>query len=86
MLGHRGTSVFAEFLRDLSSSDPRDMLRLSKIRAAAIESSTKIVVLDGEEVKSGWTMLSPVDVNVRISDQFEEKILLVVSERRLAAA
>ncbi len=62
------------------------MLRLSKIRAAAIESSTKIVVLDGEEFKSGWTMLSPVGFNVRISDQFEEKILLVVSDRRLAAA
>jgi len=79
MLGHRGTSVFAEFLLKLSSSDPRDMLRLSKTRAAAIESSTKIVVLDGEEFKYGWTMLSPVEFNIRISDKFEEKILLVVS-------
>lgn len=81
MLGYRGTSVFAEFLLKLSTSDPRDMLRLSKIRAAAIESSTKIVVLDGEEFKSGWTMLSPVDFNVRISDKFEEKVLLLVSDR-----
>jgi len=85
MLGYRGTSVFAEFLLKLSSSDPRDVLRLSKIRAAAIESATRIVVLDGEEFKYGWTMLSPVDFNVRISDKFEEKILLVVSDRGLAA-
>ena len=85
MLGYRGTSVFAEFLLKLSSSDPRDMLRLSKIRAAAIETATGIVVLDGEEFKSGWTMLSPVELNVKISDKFEEKILLLVSERRLVA-
>lgn len=81
MLGYRGTSVFAEFLLKLSSSDPRDVLRLSKIRAAAIESATGIVVLDGEEFKCGWTMLSPMDFNVRISDKFEEKILLVVSDK-----
>jgi len=85
MLGYRGTSVFAEFLLKLSTSDPRDMFRLSKIRAAAIESATEIVVLDGEEYKFGWTMLSPVDFNVKISDKFEEKILLVVSDRRFAA-
>jgi hypothetical protein len=80
MLGCRGTSVFAEFLLKLSSSDPRDVLRLSKIRAAAIESATKIVVLDGEDFKAGWTMLSPVDFNVKISDKFEEKVLLLVSD------
>jgi hypothetical protein len=86
MLGQRGTSVFAEFLLKLSSSDPRDMLRLSKIRAAAIEAAARIVVLDGETLKFGWTMLSPVEFNVRISDKFEEKMLLVVSDRQLAAA
>lgn len=86
MLGQRGTNVFAEFLLKLSSSDPRDMLRLSKIRAAAIEAAAGIVVLDGETLKFGWTMLSPVEFNVRISDKFEEKMLLVVSDRQLAAA
>lgn len=78
MLGNRGTSVFAEFLLKLASSDPRDMLRLSKIRAAAIESASSIVLLDGERVLHSWTLLSPVEINERLANNFEEKILLLV--------
>jgi len=70
----QGMSVFTKFLLKLSSSDPRDMLWLSKIHAAVIELLMKIVVLDDKEFKYGWTMLSPVEFNIRISDKFEEKI------------
>ncbi|KAF8969687.1 SacI homology domain-containing protein [Flammula alnicola] len=39
MLGNRTTSVFSEFLLKLQSTDPRDLIRLSKIRAEAIATS-----------------------------------------------
>jgi hypothetical protein len=79
MLGNRGTSVFAEFLQNLSSSDPRDVLRLSKVREAAIEHASAMVILGDEKMAGSWTLLSPVDFNVRLADYFEEKILILVS-------
>lgn len=78
MLGHRGTSVFAEFLQKLSSSDPAAVLRLSKIREAAIEHSGSLVILEDEKLVAGWTLLSPIYFNTRIADKFEEKILILV--------
>ncbi|KDQ18061.1 hypothetical protein BOTBODRAFT_29373 [Botryobasidium botryosum FD-172 SS1] len=77
LLGHRTLSVFSEFLTKLSSTDPRDVPRLSKIRSAAIEHSTSLVVSDGETVHSGWTLLSPVPLNVRVAAEYEEKIVLL---------
>jgi phosphatidylinositol 4-phosphatase len=82
LLGNRGTSVFTEFLRNLSSSDPRDVLRLSKVREAAIEHASAMVILGDEKVVGSWTLLSPVDFNVRIADYFEEKVLILVSLHR----
>lgn len=80
-LGHRSLSVFAEFMLNMSATDPRELFRLSKIRAIAIETCSKLVVLEGEEndVRAGWTLFSPTKVNVRVSDMFEEKVLLLVS-------
>lgn len=78
MLGYRGTSVFIEFMQNLSSSDPRELLRLSKIREAAIDQACSIVVYSGERFLYGWTLLSPTELNSRIADKFEEKILLLV--------
>jgi hypothetical protein len=80
MLGYRGTSVFSEFLQKLSSSDPRDVLRLSKIREAAIDHASSMVMLAEERLTAGWTLLSPMHFNIRISDKFEEKILVLVRE------
>ncbi|KAF8758621.1 Inositol phosphatase, partial [Rhizoctonia solani] len=48
MLGHRTTSVFSEFLLQLSSTDPREILKVSKIRASAIETTVSRVLLENE--------------------------------------
>ena len=78
MLGNRTTSVFSEFLNKLQTSDPRDLIRLSKIRAEAIAECVSRVLSEGERLLSGWTLFAPAEVNVKISDKFEEKVLLLV--------
>ncbi|KAF8319283.1 hypothetical protein DL93DRAFT_2164502 [Clavulina sp. PMI_390] len=79
-LGHRSISVFSEFMLNMSATDPRELFRLSKIRAIAIETCSKLVVLEDEEVRAGWTLFSPTKVNVRVADVFEEKVVLLTSE------
>lgn len=71
--------MFSEFLLKLSSTDPRELIRISKIRAAAIETCSSRVLFEGEKQIGGWTLFSPVDLNTRLSDKFEEKVLLLVS-------
>lgn len=78
MLGNRTLSVFSEFLLKLQSTDPRDLIRLSKIRAEAIATSVSRVIAEEERLLSGWTLFSPEELNSRIGDKFEEKILLLV--------
>ncbi|CAL1705121.1 unnamed protein product [Somion occarium] len=77
MLGNRTLAVFSEFLLKLQSTDPSDLIRISKIRAEAIATSVARVLEDGERLLSGWTLLSPVDFNTKIGNRFEEKILLL---------
>ncbi|KAJ6547710.1 SacI homology domain-containing protein [Mycena capillaripes] len=79
MLGNRTVSVFAEFLLKLQSTDPRDLIRLSKIRAEAIATSASRVLAEGERLLSGWTLFAPEELNARIGDKFEEKVLLLTS-------
>lgn len=79
MLGNRTLSVFSEFLLKLQSTDPRDLIRLSKIRAEAIATSVSRVLAEDERLLSGWTLFSPEELNSKIRDKFEEKILLLVS-------
>ncbi|KAH7341044.1 SacI homology domain-containing protein [Rhizoctonia solani] len=90
MLGHRTASVFSEFLLQLSSTDPREILKVSKIRASAIETTVSRVLSEDEHCVNAWTLLSPVEVGVAVSDKFVEKILCfdfemdkVVSSRRV---
>ena len=78
MLGNRTITVFSELLHKLQSSDPRDLIRLSKIRAEAIADCVSRILAEGERLLSGWTLFAPVEVNVKISDKFEEKVLLLV--------
>jgi hypothetical protein len=78
MLGNRTLSVFSEFLLKLQSTDPRDLIRLSKIRAEAIATSVSRVIAEDERLLSGWTLFSPEELNSRIGDKFEEKIMLLV--------
>lgn len=78
VLGNRTLSVFSEFLLKLQSTDPRDLIRLSKIRAEAIATSVSRVLDEGERLLSGWTLFAPEQLNTRIGDKFEEKVLLLV--------
>lgn len=77
MLGYRTLSVFEEFLIKLQSTDPRELIRLSKIRAEAIATSVARVLSEGETLISGWTIFSPEQLNVKFDDRFEEKVLLL---------
>ncbi|KAL0946732.1 hypothetical protein HGRIS_012911 [Hohenbuehelia grisea] len=79
MLGNRTVSVFSEFLLKLQSSDPRDLIRLSKIRAEAIATCVSRVLEEGERLLSGWTLFSPEELNVKIGEKFEEKVLLLTA-------
>lgn len=78
MLGYRTKAVFSEFLLKLQSTDPRDLIRLSKIRAEAVATCASRVLPEGEHLRSGWTLFAPEDVNVKVAMKFEEKVLLLV--------
>lgn len=78
MLGNRTTSVFSEFLLKLQSTDPRDLIRITKIRQDAIATCVSRVLPEGERLLSGWTLFAPEELNTRIGDKFEEKVLLLV--------
>ncbi|KZT71284.1 hypothetical protein DAEQUDRAFT_724233 [Daedalea quercina L-15889] len=77
MLGNRTISVFSEFLNKLQSSDPRDLIRISKIRADAIATCVSRVLPEGERLLSGWTVFSPTELSTKVGDKFEEKVLLL---------
>ena len=79
MLGTRTISVFSEFLLRLQSTDPRDLIRISRIRAEAIAECVSRVLPEGERLLSGWTLFSPAELNTKLGEKFEEKVLLVVS-------
>lgn len=79
MLGNRTITVFSEFLNKLKSTDPRDLIRLSKIRTEAIATSVSRVLAEGEQLLSGWTLFSPEEINTKVGMKFEEKVLLLVS-------
>ncbi|KAK4688765.1 phosphatidylinositol 4-phosphatase, partial [Tremellales sp. Uapishka_1] len=77
MLGHRNLSVFSEFLETLQSSDASSLIKLSRVRAAAVETCSSRVLNSGETRIAGWTLLSPEERNVKISPKLEEKVLLL---------
>jgi len=77
MLGTRSISVFSEFLLKLQSTDPRDLIRISRIRADAVATCVSRVLSDGERLLSGWTLFAPTEMNTRAGDKFEEKVLLL---------
>lgn len=76
-LGNRSLSVFSEFLLKLQSSDPRDLIRLSKIRAEAIATSVERVLEEGESLRNGWTLFAPAELGTKTGDKWEEKVLLL---------
>ena len=78
LLGNRSLSVFSEFLEKLQSTDPRERFRTEAIRTEAIADSVSRVLSEVERLLSGWTLLSPAELNTRFSDKLEEKVLLLV--------
>jgi hypothetical protein len=81
MLGYRTLTVFSEFLLKLQSTDPRELIRLSKIRAEAVSTSVARVLSEGERFLCGWTLFAPEQLNSKIGGHFEEKVLLLVRIR-----
>ena len=79
MLGYRTLSVFTEFLLKMETTDPSERIRLYRIRTEAIATSVSRVLADGERLLSGWTLLSPAELNTKISGAFEEKVVILVS-------
>ncbi|KAI0780655.1 SacI homology domain-containing protein [Trametes elegans] len=77
VLGNRTTSVFSEFLNKLQSTDPRELIRISKIRADAVATCVSRVLPEGERLLSGWTLFAPEELNTKVGDKFEEKVLLL---------
>jgi hypothetical protein len=79
MLGNRTTTVFTEFLLKLQSTDPRDLVRVTKIRAEAIATAVSRVLPEGERLLHGWTVFAPEALSTKLVDKFEEKILLLTA-------
>ena len=83
MLGYRTLTVFSEFLLKLQSTDPRELIRLSKIRAEAVSTSVARVLSEGERFLAGWTLFSPEELDTKMGAPFEEKVLILVRGRQI---
>lgn len=76
LLGNVTEQVFEEFEADMMSNDPAISMR--KVRANAIDTSSKIVIAEQrEDLMGGWTLLSPKEPNTVRTFPFEEAILLL---------
>lgn len=74
--GNVTDQVFADFEVNMMSYDPA--VSMQKIRANAIETSSKIVIADqSEDMIAGWTLLSPREPNTVRTFPFEEIVLLL---------
>ena len=78
LLGNVNAQVFEEFETDMMSQDPG--VSVQRVRANAIETSSKIVIADqSEDLIGGWTLLSPREQNT-VKTFLEEMILLVTDK------
>lgn len=76
LLGNVNAQVFEEFEADMRSGDPG--FSMQRLRANAIETSSKIVVADqSEDLAGGWILLSPRERNTVKTFPFEETVLLL---------
>lgn len=46
----------------------------------SVETCSARVLSDGETRVSGWTLFAPTEMNVKAGQEFEEKVLLLVSQ------
>ncbi|KAL8678913.1 MAG: hypothetical protein Q9186_004770 [Xanthomendoza sp. 1 TL-2023] len=76
LLGNVTEQVFEEFEADMMSNDPAISMR--KVRANAIDTSSKIVIAEQrEDLIGGWILLSPQEANTVRTFPFEEVVLLL---------
>ena len=76
LLGNVSTKVFDDFEATMMSVDPG--ISVPKMRQAAIENCSKIVIQNAEEdLIHGWAMLSPAQPNTLRTLPFEESVLLL---------
>ncbi|CAO1634800.1 unnamed protein product [Parajaminaea phylloscopi] len=68
-----------KFSDELQTVDPSNETRLARVRAAAIETCTALVLADSESVIGAWTLFAPLAPNTVQSDKLEEKIVLLTS-------
>jgi len=79
LLGRATDSIFAEFEADMKSSDY--FIDLRKVRQAAIERCTSIVIESKEEdLVAGWTLSVPTSANHLKTTTFEEAVLLLTEK------
>ena len=79
LLGRATDSIFAEFEADMKSSDY--FIDLRKVRQAAIERCTAIVIENKEEdLVAGWTLSVPTSANHLKTATFEEAVLLLTEK------
>ncbi|KAL8657991.1 MAG: hypothetical protein Q9226_001375 [Calogaya cf. arnoldii] len=76
LLGNVTEQVFEEFEADMMSND--HAISMQKVRANAIDTSSKIVIAEQrEDLIGGWTLLSPKEPDTVRTFPFEEVILLL---------
>lgn len=75
LVGNVTSKVFEDFESDMMSADPG--ISLSGVRHAAIETCTKIVVQDDEDLIHGYTLMSPAQPNTLRTLPFEEVVVLL---------
>lgn len=75
LLGNVTSRVFEDFESDMMSADPG--VSLSGVRDAAIETCTRIVIQEDEDLIHGWTLMAPSQPNTLRTLPFEEAVVLL---------
>ncbi|EST07958.1 Inositol phosphatase [Kalmanozyma brasiliensis GHG001] len=78
--GSIGLHGLEKYYDDLNSRDPSESVRLARVRASAIESCTREVVPETEEVVGGWTLCSPLQKDTVQALKLEEKVVLLTAK------
>ena len=78
LLGYTDSSAFVDFEATMMTNDPA--ISMSKVRGAAIDTCSKLVIADqNETVSAAWALLSPKEPNTVRSLPLEEMILLLTN-------
>lgn len=82
VLGYHKTEIFRHVPQSTKmSAEPGIERRWAKIRAAAINTSSEIVIGDDEKKIDGWTLLSPTTTDAKKPKKvFEEKVVLLTEK------